>query len=149
MVALEDKPTIAFATIPTASRVIQTVASQMAQGVPGQTVAILQPATPVTIGQHQLPVRAVTQNGKHAVPTNSITGTSYALTNPLQLLAAQASSSTPVVVTRVCEVGPEDTAASSGEPDVKRPRLEEPSGTVVAQAGVITSATPQGQGTGE
>ncbi|XP_072453775.1 forkhead box protein K1 [Notamacropus eugenii] len=147
--ALEDKPTIAFATIPTASRVIQTVASQMAQGVPGQTVAILQPATPVTIGQHQLPVRAVTQNGKHAVPTNSITGTSYALTNPLQLLAAQASSSTPVVVTRVCEVGPEDTAASSGEPDVKRPRLEEPSGTVVAQAGVITSATPQGQGTGE
>ncbi|XP_036597140.1 forkhead box protein K1 [Trichosurus vulpecula] len=147
--ALEDKPTIAFATIPTASRVIQTVASQMAQGVPGQTVTILQPATPVTIGQHQLPVRAVTQNGKHAVPTNSITGTSYALTNPLQLLAAQASSSTPVVVTRVCEVGPEDPAASSGEPDVKRPRLEEPSGTVVAQAGVITSTTPQGQGTGE
>ncbi|XP_068940867.1 forkhead box protein K1 [Petaurus breviceps papuanus] len=147
--ALEDKPTIAFATIPTASRVIQTVASQMAQGVPGQTVTILQPATPVTIGQHQLPVRAVTQNGKHAVPTNSITGTSYALTNPLQLLAAQASSSTPVVVTRVCEVGPEEPAASSGEPDVKRPRLEEPSGTVVAQAGVITSTTPQGQGTGE
>uniref|UniRef100_A0A4X2LQX8 Forkhead box K1 n=2 Tax=Vombatus ursinus TaxID=29139 RepID=A0A4X2LQX8_VOMUR len=147
--ALEDKPTIAFATIPTASRVIQTVASQMAQGVPGQTVTILQPATPVTIGQHQLPVRAVTQNGKHAVPSNSITGTSYALTNPLQLLAAQASSSTPVVVTRVCEVGPEDPAASSGEPDVKRPRLEEPSGTVVAQAGVITSTAPQGQGTGE
>uniref|UniRef100_F7BHN3 Forkhead box K1 n=2 Tax=Monodelphis domestica TaxID=13616 RepID=F7BHN3_MONDO len=147
--ALEDKPTIAFATIPTASRVIQTVASQMAQGVPGQTVTILQPATPVTIGQHQLPVRAVTQNGKHAVPTSSITGNTYALTNPLQLLAAQASSSTPVVVTRVCEVGPEDPAASSGEPDVKRPRLEEPSGTVVAQTGVITSTTPQGQGTGE
>ncbi|XP_044534723.1 forkhead box protein K1 [Gracilinanus agilis] len=147
--ALEDKPTIAFATIPTASRVIQTVASQMAQGVPGQTVTILQPATPVTIGQHQLPVRAVTQNGKHAVPTNNITGNTYALTNPLQLLAAQASSSTPVVVTRVCEVGSEDPATSSGEPDVKRPRLEEPSGTVVAQAGVITSTTPQGQGTGE
>uniref|UniRef100_A0A8C9FLC1 Forkhead box K1 n=1 Tax=Pavo cristatus TaxID=9049 RepID=A0A8C9FLC1_PAVCR len=71
------KPTIAFATIPTASRVIQTVASQMAQGVPGQTVTILQQAAPVTIGQHQLPVRAVTQNGKHAVPTNSITGSAY------------------------------------------------------------------------
>lgn len=73
---MDEKPTIAFATIPTASRVIQTVASQMAQ-VPGQTVTILQQAAPVAIGQHQLPVRAVTQNGKHAVPTNSITGSAY------------------------------------------------------------------------
>lgn len=74
---LEEKPTIAFATIPAASRVIQTVASQMAPGVPGHTVTILQPATPVTIGQHHLPVRAVTQNGKHAVPTNNLTGNAY------------------------------------------------------------------------
>lgn len=74
---LEEKPTIAFATIPAASRVIQTVASQMAPGVPGHTVTILQPATPVTIGQHHLPVRAVTQNGKHAVPTNSLAGNAY------------------------------------------------------------------------
>uniref|UniRef100_A0A8C0F896 Forkhead box K1 n=1 Tax=Bubo bubo TaxID=30461 RepID=A0A8C0F896_BUBBB len=147
---MDEKPTIAFATIPTASRVIQTVASQMAQGVPGQTVTILQQAAPVTIGQHQLPVRAVTQNGKHAVPTNSITGSAYALTNPLQLLAAQASSSTPVVVSRVCETGTEETAAaSSSEPEVKRPRIEESSGAVPAQTGVITSAVPQGQATSE
>ncbi|XP_030885139.1 forkhead box protein K1 isoform X1 [Leptonychotes weddellii] len=162
---LEEKPTIAFATIPTASRVIQTVASQMAPGVPGHTVTILQPATPVTLGQHHLPVRAVTQNGKHAVPTNSLAGSTYALTSPLQLLAAQASSSTPVVVTRVCEVGPEEPAAaaatpatpataatsasSTGEPEVKRSRVEEPSGTVTAQAGVIAAAGPQGPGTGE
>ncbi|OXB67559.1 hypothetical protein ASZ78_004677 [Callipepla squamata] len=147
---MDEKPTIAFATIPTASRVIQTVASQMAQGVPGQTVTILQQAAPVTIGQHQLPVRAVTQNGKHAVPTNSITGSAYALTNPLQLLAAQASSSTPVVVSRVCETGTEETAAaSSSEPEVKRPRIEESSGAVPAQTGVITSTVPQGQATSE
>lgn len=74
---MDEKPTIAFAAIPTASRVIQTVASQMAQGVPGQTVTILQQAAPMTIGQHQLPVRAVTQNGKHAVPTNSLSGSAY------------------------------------------------------------------------
>lgn len=74
---MDEKPTIAFAAIPTASRVIQTVASQMAQGVPGQTVTILQQAAPVALGQHQLPVRAVTQNGKHAVPTNSIAGSAY------------------------------------------------------------------------
>ena len=74
---LEEKPTIALATIPAASRVIQTVASQMAPGVPGHTVAILQPATPVTLGQHHLPIRAVTQNGKHAVPTSSLASNAY------------------------------------------------------------------------
>lgn len=161
---MEEKPTIALATIPAASRVIQTVASQMAPGVPGHTVAILQPATPVTLGQHHLPVRAVTQNGKHAVPTSSLAGSTYALTSPLQLLAAQASSSTPVVVTRVCEVGPEEPAAAvatstaspaatatspTGEPEVKRSRVEEPLGTVTAQAGVMAAAGPQGPGTGE
>lgn len=167
---LEEKPTIAFATIPAASRVIQTVASQMAPGVPGHTVTILQPATPVTIGQHHLPVRAVTQNGKHAVPTNSLTGNAYALSSPLQLLAAQASSSTPVVITRVCEVGPEEPAAavsvaanaaptpaastttsasSSGEPEVKRSRVEEPGGTATTQPTAMAATGPQGPGTGE
>lgn len=167
---LEEKPTIAFATIPAASRVIQTVASQMAPGVPGHTVTILQPATPVTIGQHHLPVRAVTQNGKHAVPTNNLTGNAYALTSPLQLLAAQASSSTPVVITRVCEVGPEEptaavsvaasaaptpaistttSASSSGEPELKRSRVEEPSGTATTQPTAMAATGPQGPGTGE
>ncbi|XP_045397194.1 forkhead box protein K1 [Lemur catta] len=169
---LEEKPTIAFATIPAASGVIQTVASQVAPGVPGHTVAILQPAAPMAIGQHHLPVRAVTQNGKHAMPTSSVAGSAYALTSPLQLLAAQASSSTPVVVTRVCEVGPEEPAAagaavatatpattsatttatsasSTGEPEVKRSRVEEPSGTGTTQAGVITAAGPQGPSPGE
>ncbi|XP_067317641.1 forkhead box protein K1-like [Anolis sagrei] len=149
---IEDKPTIAFAAIPTGSRVIQTVASQMSQGVPGQTVTILQQATPVAIGQHQLPVRAVTQNGKHAVPTNSITSGTYALTNPLQLLAAQASSSTPVVVNQAREAGTKDTEELSNEPEVKRPRMEESKagGAALLQTGgVITSATPQGQAAGE
>ncbi|XP_015841797.2 forkhead box protein K1 isoform X2 [Peromyscus maniculatus bairdii] len=153
-----------------ASRVIQTVASQMAPGVPGHTVTILQPATPVTLGQHHLPVRAVTQNGKHAVPTNSLTGNAYALTSPLQLLAAQASSSTPVVITRVCEVGPEEptaavsgatnatqtpatstttSASSSGEPEVKRSRVEEPTGTASTQPTAMAATGPQGPGTGE
>ncbi|XP_072838853.2 forkhead box protein K1 isoform X3 [Pogona vitticeps] len=151
----DEKPTIAFAAIPTASRVIQTVASQMSQGVPGQTVTIFQQATPMTIGQHQLPVRAVTQNGKHAVPTGSIPGGAYALTNPLQLLATQASSSPPVVVSQVGEAGHKEVEESSSEPDVKRPRMEESrgggGGAVPLQTGsVITStAPPQGQPAGE
>ncbi|XP_004454003.2 forkhead box protein K1 [Dasypus novemcinctus] len=167
---LEEKPTIAFAAIPTASRVIQTVAGQVAPGVPGHAVAILQPATPVTIGQHHLPVRAVTQNGKHAVPAGGLAGSAYALTSPLQLLAAQASSSTPVVVARVCEGAPDEpaaaassafastiasapasapTASPTGEPEIKRPRVEEPGGTATTQASVIAAAGPPGPGTGE
>lgn len=146
---MDEKPTIAFAAIPTASRVIQTVASQMAQGVPGQTVTILQQATPMTIGQHQLPVRAVTQNGKHAVPTHSISGSAYALTSPLQLLAAQASSSTPVVVSQGGEAGMRDAEELSSEPDVKRPRIEESRGGAPLQTGVIASTAPQGQAASE
>ncbi|KAJ1096476.1 hypothetical protein NDU88_001616, partial [Pleurodeles waltl] len=147
----EDKPTIAFTTIPTASRVIQTVASQMTPGMQGQTLTILQQATPMTIGQHQLPVRAVMQNGKHAVPTNSISAANtYALTNPLQLLATQASSSTPVAVVRACEVDTMNTMAASEEPSTKKARLEDavPVGPA-AQPGVITSTSSQAQASGE
>ncbi|XP_053552734.1 forkhead box protein K1 [Bombina bombina] len=76
----EEKKTIAFATIPTlpsSSRVIQTVASQMPHGVPGQTVTILQQQSPMTLGQHQLPVRAVTSNGKHILTSNNMAGSTY------------------------------------------------------------------------
>lgn len=111
--------------------------------------------------------------GPDQLPDTGLLPPLPALTSPLQLLAAQASSSTPVVVTRVCEVGPEEPAApaaaaaaatttaapaaaaaasasSAGEPEVKRPRLEEPSGPgTTQQAGVIAAAGPQGSGTGE
>ncbi|XP_077172346.1 forkhead box protein K1 [Paroedura picta] len=149
---MDEKPTIAFAAIPTASRVIQTVASQMAQGVPGQTLTILQQGPPVTLGQHQLPVRAVTQNGKHAGPTNSISSGTYALTSPLQLLAAQASSSVPVVVSQVGEAGTKDAPEPLNEPDLKRPRIDESRGGMAplpATGSVITSTAPQGQAVGE
>ncbi|XP_043945430.1 forkhead box protein K1 isoform X2 [Protopterus annectens] len=73
---IEERSEVAYATVPTASRVIQTLPSQMPQNVAGQTL-ILHQATPLTIGQHQLPVRAVTQNGKHALPVNSFAANSY------------------------------------------------------------------------
>ncbi|XP_039216486.1 forkhead box protein K1 [Crotalus tigris] len=147
LAGLDEKPTIAFAAIPTASRVIQTVASQMGQGVPGQTVTILQPATSMALGQHQLPVRTVTQNGKHAIPTNSLSSGTYALTNPLQVLAAQASSSTPVVISQTREAGLKDPEELLREPEVKRPRMEDPRAAL--QTGVITSTAPSGQSAGE
>ncbi|KAK9393086.1 forkhead box protein K1 [Crotalus adamanteus] len=149
LAGLDEKPTIAFAAIPTASRVIQTVASQMGQGVPGQTVTILQPATSMALGQHQLPVRTVTQNGKHAIPTNSLSSGTYALTNPLQVLAAQASSSTPVVISQTREAGLKDPEELLREPEVKRPRMEDPRAIAALQTGVITSTAPSGQSAGE
>nr|KAF6415713.1 forkhead box K2 [Molossus molossus] len=48
------------ATLGAASRVIQT-----AQPTPVQTVTIVQQAP---LGQHQLPIKTVTQNGTHVVP---------------------------------------------------------------------------------
>ncbi|XP_058013082.1 forkhead box protein K1 isoform X1 [Ahaetulla prasina] len=149
LAGLDEKPTIAFAAIPTASRVIQTVASQMGQGIPGQTVTILQPATPMALGQHQLPVRTVTQNGKHAIPTNSLSSGTYALSNPLQVLAAQASSSTPVVISQTREAGVKDPDELLREPDIKRPRIEDPRVVAALQTGVITSTAPSGQSAGE
>lgn len=56
-VKVEPMPAISHATLGTASRVIQT-----SQAPPVQTVTIVQQAP---LGQHQLPIKTVTQNGTH------------------------------------------------------------------------------------
>ncbi|KAF6736417.1 Forkhead box protein K1 [Oryzias melastigma] len=93
-------------------RVIQTVDSAV-QGGEGRHF---------TPGLHQLPVRPVTQNGKHTMAAVSM-ATSLAnasvLNSPLQILAAQASSSPPVLVTR------QPPASQSSEPQAKRPKMED------------------------
>ncbi|XP_061912474.1 forkhead box protein K2-like [Entelurus aequoreus] len=65
------------------SRIIQS-----SQATPMATVTIMQ-QTP--LGQHQLPIKAITQNGTHLVSINSTAGTAVA--NPLHLLATHASAS--------------------------------------------------------
>ncbi|XP_061823004.2 forkhead box protein K2-like [Nerophis lumbriciformis] len=65
------------------SRIIQS-----SQATPMATVTIMQ-QTP--LGQHQLPIKAITQNGTHLVSINSPAGTAVA--NPLHLLATHASAS--------------------------------------------------------
>lgn len=62
-VKVEPIPAIGHAALGTASRVIQT-----SQAPPVQTVTIVQ-QTP--LGQHQLPIKTVTQNGTHVVPIPS------------------------------------------------------------------------------
>ncbi|MGH0148221.1 UNVERIFIED_CONTAM: hypothetical protein FKN15_021589 [Acipenser sinensis] len=153
----DEKPVVTYTTIPTASRVIQAVSSHMSQGSGGQTFTFVQQAAPIALGQHQLPqaapialgqhqlpVRAITQNGKHAFPMTSVAGNAYTITNPLQILAAQASTSSPVMVSKPPSAESEQPASSLGEPEAKRPRNEDGSGARVPQP-VIMAVAPQPQ----
>ncbi|KAM6972336.1 forkhead box protein K1 [Aplochiton taeniatus] len=87
------------------------------------------------LGLHQLPVRAVTQNGKHAtVATATGMANAYALSSPLQILAAQASSSPPVLVSRQPSGGADHRAEQQSEPQPKRLKMEEEEGSTQPKA---------------
>ncbi|XP_035259593.1 forkhead box protein K1-like isoform X2 [Anguilla anguilla] len=146
----DDKPAASYAPLTTTSRVIQAVSSHVSPGGGGggqQTFAIVQQA-PLSLGQHQLPVRTVTQNGKHALPVTSVSGPTYTVTSPLQLLAAQASTSPPVVVNRSPSSEAEMRASAPGEPEAKRPKMEDGGVAPVPQP-VIVAATAQAQDASE
>ncbi|XP_071761469.1 forkhead box protein K1 isoform X1 [Centroberyx gerrardi] len=116
-------------------RVIQTV-DGAGQGVEGRSLAL---------GLHQLPVRPVTQNGKHttaAVATATGLANAYGLSSPLQILAAQASSSPPVLVSRQSSAGAESLAEQPGEPQAKRSKMEDEEGTDSAQPQVTPAQQP-------
>ncbi|XP_022045722.1 forkhead box protein K2 isoform X1 [Acanthochromis polyacanthus] len=83
-VKVETVPTIT--SIGASSRIIQSSQSAL------QTVTIVQQAP---VGQHQLPIKAITQNGTHSI-TTAIQGpasSAPAVASPLHLLAAHASAS--------------------------------------------------------
>ncbi|KAM9857521.1 forkhead box protein K1 [Aulostomus maculatus] len=114
-------------------RVIQTVDS-VVQGGDGRSLAS---------GLHQLPVRAVTQNGKHSsavVATATSLANASGLNSPLQILAAQASSSPPVLVSR--QHSAETLPEQPGEPQAKRPKIEDEGGTDSGQHHVTPSQQP-------
>ncbi|XP_064171544.1 forkhead box protein K1-like isoform X1 [Anguilla rostrata] len=133
----EEKMAVSFATLPTASRVIQAVGTPIGGIGGGQQAFTVLQQTPVSAGQHQLPVRPVTQNGKHALPVASISTSAYAITNPLQLLAAQASSSPPVVVNRPASTEAEEPGSTAGEPEAKRPKVEDGETAPVPQPVIV------------
>uniref|UniRef100_A0A3Q0SHX8 Forkhead box K1 n=1 Tax=Amphilophus citrinellus TaxID=61819 RepID=A0A3Q0SHX8_AMPCI len=111
----------------TRERVIQTLESAV-QGGEGRNL---------TPGLHQLPVRPITQNGKH---TTAAVVTATSLSSPLQILAAQASSSPPVLVSR--QPSAETLAGQPGEPQAKRPKMEDEGGTESAQRQVTPGQQP-------
>ncbi|XP_029992076.1 forkhead box protein K1 isoform X2 [Sphaeramia orbicularis] len=92
-------------------------------------------------GLHQLPVRPVTQNGKHTtavVATATSLANASVLSSPLQILAAQASSSPPVLVNRQSSAEAEQPA----EPQAKRPKMDDEAGTESTQHQVTPAQQP-------
>lgn len=67
VVKAESVPSITASSISGVSRIIQT-----SQAAPLTTVTIMQQAS---LGHHQLPVKAITQNGTHLVPISSVAST--------------------------------------------------------------------------
>ncbi|KAG9350288.1 hypothetical protein JZ751_026642 [Albula glossodonta] len=118
-VKVEPVPAITHASIGAASRIIQT-----SQATPLQTVTIVQQAP---LGQHQLPIKAITQNGTHVVPiTTAIQGqVSTAVASPLHMLATHASASASLPTKR-------QNGDQAEQPDLKRLKAEEGESIVIA-----------------
>uniref|UniRef100_A0A665T708 Forkhead box protein K2-like n=1 Tax=Echeneis naucrates TaxID=173247 RepID=A0A665T708_ECHNA len=112
-VKVETVPTIT--SIGSSSRIIQS--SQSA--TPLQTVTIVQQAP---VGQHQLPIKAITQNGTHSITTaiHGPASSAAAVASPLHLLAAHASASASLPTKRQ-----NGDQLASEQPDAKRVKSED------------------------
>lgn len=104
-VKVEAVPTITHTSIGSASRIIQSTAA-----TPLQTVTIVQQAP---LGQHQLPIKTITQNGTRMVPI----ATASTVSSPLHLLAAHASISASLPTKR--------QNGDIEQPECKRQKTEE------------------------
>uniref|UniRef100_A0A1A8EJ96 Forkhead box protein K2 n=2 Tax=Nothobranchius korthausae TaxID=1143690 RepID=A0A1A8EJ96_9TELE len=115
-VKIETVPTIG--SVSATSRIIQS--SQSA--TPLQTVTIVQQAP---IGQHQLPIKAITQNGTHSITTALQAPVSSApvVASPLHLLAAHASASASLPTKRQ-----NSDQLVNEQPDAKRVKTEDETG---------------------
>ncbi|XP_036428848.1 forkhead box protein K2 isoform X2 [Colossoma macropomum] len=106
-VKVETVPAITAASIGGANRILQT-----SQATPIQTVTIVQQAP---LGQHQLPVKAITQNGTHVVA--AIQGAANTA-SPLHMLATHASASASLPTKR-------QNGDQSEQPDSKRLKADD------------------------
>uniref|UniRef100_A0AAR2M302 Forkhead box K2 n=1 Tax=Pygocentrus nattereri TaxID=42514 RepID=A0AAR2M302_PYGNA len=106
-VKVETVPAITAASIGGANRILQT-----SQATPIQTVTIVQQAP---LGQHQLPVKAITQNGTHVVA--AIQGANT-VASPLHMLATHASASASLPTKR-------QNGDQSEQPDSKRLKADD------------------------
>ncbi|CDQ61264.1 unnamed protein product [Oncorhynchus mykiss] len=109
-VKVESVPTITHASIGGGSRIIQTTQS----ATPFKTLTLVQPA----LGQHQLPIKTIAQNGTHLMPMQAAAATAVA--SPLHLLATHASASASLPTKRQ-----NGAQAASDQPNAKRIKTEE------------------------
>ncbi|XP_049715131.1 forkhead box protein K2 isoform X2 [Elephas maximus indicus] len=117
-VKVEPLPAIGHPSLGATSRVIQT-----SPPTPVQTVTIVQQAP---LGQHQLPVKTVTQNGTHVVPvTAAVHGQVNNAASPLHMLATHASASASLPTKRQNGEPPE-------QPELKRIKTEDGESIVIA-----------------
>ncbi|XP_077110696.1 forkhead box protein K2 isoform X1 [Ranitomeya variabilis] len=127
-VKVEAIPAIGHPALGTASRIIQTPTS-----APLQTVTIVQQAP---LGQHQLPIKAVTQNGTHVLPiTTAIQGqVTTAAASPLHILATHASASASLPTKR-------QNGDQNDQPELKRIRVEDRTEALVISVNESTQKT--------
>ncbi|XP_063148640.1 forkhead box protein K2 [Candoia aspera] len=118
-VKVEPVPAVSHTTLAAASRIIQT-----SQTTPLQTVTLVQ-QTP--LGQHQLPIKTVTQNGTHIVPiTTAMQGqANTAAASPLHMLATHASASASLPTKR-------QNGDQSEQQELKRIKTEDGENIVIA-----------------
>ncbi|KAM6897527.1 forkhead box protein K2 [Xenentodon cancila] len=121
-VKVEPIPSITASSIGGVGRIIQST-----QAAPLTTVTIVQQAP---LGQHQLPIKAITQNGTHLVPIS----TAACSANPLHLLATHASASASL-----------PTKRQNGElqepPESKRMKVVEEDGDAAAASSSTNNGT--------
>uniref|UniRef100_A0A8C4YXX9 Fork-head domain-containing protein n=1 Tax=Gadus morhua TaxID=8049 RepID=A0A8C4YXX9_GADMO len=121
-VKVEPVPSISHpASLGGASCIIQSSSS----ATPLQTVTIV---TQAPLGQHQLPIKTITQNGTHSMPG----APSTAVASPLHLLAAHASASASLPTKRLNGPGPppaEEEEEVKEEQEEKAVAAESPNGS--------------------
>ncbi|XP_073721240.1 forkhead box protein K2-like [Misgurnus anguillicaudatus] len=113
-VKVEPLPAITHPSIiGSANRIIQSSSA----ATPLQTVTIVQQAP---LGQHQLPIKTITQNGTHMMPiATAIQSQANSVSSPLHLLAAHASVSASLPTKR------QNGEKASDPPESKRIKTEE------------------------
>ncbi|KAB1266619.1 Forkhead box protein K2 [Camelus dromedarius] len=118
-VKVEPIPAVSHATLGAAGRLIQT-----SPAAPVQTVTIVQQAP---LGQHQLPVKTVTQNGTHVVPVPAAVHgqVNSAAASPLHMLATHASASASLPTKR-------QNGDPAEQPELKRVKTEDGESIVIA-----------------
>ncbi|CDQ72041.1 unnamed protein product [Oncorhynchus mykiss] len=124
-VKVESVPAITTSSIGGANRIIQT-----SQATPLTVTIVQQPP----LGQHRLPIKAITQNGTHLVPITTAANT--AVVNPLHLLAAHASASASLPTKR-------QNGELADHPEPKRVKTEEGGESI---APVVTNSCTSGDG---